>query len=28
VKAGDQVILNQTVDLKDGSQVRPRALGT
>jgi RND family efflux transporter MFP subunit len=27
VKAGDQVILNPTVDLMDGSQVRPRALG-
>jgi RND family efflux transporter MFP subunit len=25
VKAGDQVILNPTVDLMDGTQVRPRA---
>jgi multidrug efflux pump subunit AcrA (membrane-fusion protein) len=25
VKAGDQVILNPTVDLMDGSRVRPRA---
>jgi hypothetical protein len=25
VKAGDQVILNPTVDLMDGTRVRPRA---